>query len=246
MERLDQALLTRGLAESRSKAKAAIEAGAVTVNGKSVLKPAFSVEDGDEVSVATEQVCPYVSRGGLKLEHALNAFKISPNGKTAIDVGSSTGGFTDCLLQRGAIRVYAVDSGRMQLAEKLTEDPRVTVMEKYNARFLKREDFDILPELAVMDVSFISQALLHEPLCNILKTGADFITLIKPQFECGRAALNKKGIVKDEKERLFAIEKVCKSAESYGFLHIATVKSPISGGDGNIEYLAHFRKMCGT
>ena len=246
MERLDQALLTRGLAESRSKAKAAIEAGAVTVNGKSVLKPAFSVEDSDEVSVATEQICPYVSRGGLKLEYALDAFKISPNGKTAIDVGASTGGFTDCLLQRGALRVYAVDSGRMQLAEKLLYDPRVTAMEKYNARYLKSEDFEVSPELAVMDVSFISQTLLHEPLCNILQTGADFITLIKPQFECGRAALNKKGIVKDEKERLFAIEKVCKSAESYGFLHIATVKSPISGGDGNIEYLAHFKKMRGT
>ena len=246
MERLDQALLTRGLAESRSKAKAAIEAGAVTVNGKPVLKPAFSVEDSDEVSVATEKVCPYVSRGGLKLEYALDAFKISPMGKTAIDVGASTGGFTDCLLQRGALRVFAVDSGRMQLSEKLLYDPRVIAMEKYNARYLKSEDFFISPELAVMDVSFISQTLIHEALSNILQAGADFITLVKPQFECGRASLNKKGIVKDEKERLVAIEKVSKSAKGFGFSHIATVKSPILGGDGNIEYLAHFKKTRDT
>jgi len=244
-ERLDQALFLRGMTQSRAKAKEAIEAGAVTVNGKLALKPSLPVQESDEITISPQLVCQYVGRGGLKLEYALDAFKVLPEGKIAVDIGASTGGFTDCLLQRGAFKVYAVDSGTMQLAEKLARDPRVTVMEKYNARFLSDKDFDESPDLAVMDVSFISQTLIHEPLFRLLKTGGELITLIKPQFEAGRSALNKKGIVKDEKDRNAAIEKVKASAEACGFSHLATVKSPILGGDGNIEYLAYFRKTRG-
>ena len=242
MERLDQAIFLRGLTQSRAKAKEAIASGAVTVNGKIASKPSMTVQESDEITVASTLVCQYVGRGGLKLEYALDFFKIDPEGKIAVDIGASTGGFTDCLLQRGASRVYAVDSGTMQLAEKLVRDPRVTVMEKYNARFLSAKDFDERPCLAVMDVSFISQTLIHGSLSRLLNIGGEFITLIKPQFEAGRSALNKKGIVKDEKDRKTAIEKVKESAEACGFSHIATVRSPISGGDGNIEYLAYFQK----
>lgn len=241
-ERLDQAMLLRGLTQSRAKAKEAIEAGAVTVNGRPIQKPSMPVRESDEITLSSALVCRYVGRGGLKLEYALDFFKVDPEGKIAVDIGASTGGFTDCLLQRGASRVYAVDSGTMQLAEKLVRDPRVTVMEKYNARFLSAADFDESPALAVMDVSFISQTLIHAPLARLLKIGGEFITLIKPQFEAGRSALTKKGIVKDEKDRKAAIEKVVASAEACGFSHIATVQSPIFGGDGNIEYLAYFQK----
>ena len=239
--RLDIYLNEAGLCQSRTEAKGFIVAGSVKVNGKSVTKPSFEVSDVDEVLV-DRSAKKYVSRGGFKLEAALDAFSIDVEGRSAIDVGASSGGFTDCLLKHGATRVIAVDSGAGQLVEVLRADERVLCIENYNARYMNPSDFSFKPSVAVMDVSFISATRIIPSVYNVLDNKADFVCLIKPQFEVGPSGVGKGGIVKDEKKRRLAVERVVSCAVSCGFSHIGLIESPIKGGDGNVEYLAHFRK----
>ena len=239
--RLDRCLYERGLVRSRTEAKNIIISGGVTVNGIAVNKPSLEVGDDDGVTLVGD-TCKYVSRGGYKLEGALEAFKISVEGRLALDVGASSGGFTDCLLQRGAVRVIAVDSGSGQMADTLRRDPRVTVIERYNARYMKAEELEFSPDLVVMDVSFISATLIIPAIYGVAAEGADFICLVKPQFEVGRSGIGKGGIVKDERLRREALDRVVDFAVSLGFTFRGYVVSPIKGGDGNIEFLAHFVK----
>ena len=240
-KRLDVLLVERLYAETRSKAQAIIMSGNVYVNGQKADKPGTSFEETVEIEVRGA-VCPYVSRGGLKLEKALRDFGVKPDGFVCSDSGASTGGFTDCLLRNGAKSVISLDSGSGQLVKELRCDPRVFVMENYNARYIDPIDLPYVPELAVMDVSFISATYIIPSLCQCLAPGADFICLIKPQFEAGKGKVGKGGIVKDEKVRRAAIEKVCDCASAVGFECLGVVKSGITGGDGNVEYLAHFKK----
>lgn len=238
--RLDVYLNENNMCESRKKASDCIKEGLVRVNGRVVIKPAFDVSEGDTVEIVGD-TCPYVGRGGYKLEGALKMFGVDVSGAVCIDVGSSTGGFTDCLLQHGASKVFAVDSGKDQLHERLRSDPRVVCMESCNARGLTPADIGQLCDVAVMDVSFISQTLLHEGVASVLKDGGLFISLIKPQFEVGKSGIGKNGIVKDEKIRRSACTKVVEKALEYGFVNVGIIDSPIAGGDGNREYLALFR-----
>lgn len=240
--RLDVFLVEKNLAESRTEAKRIILSGEVSVGGKLVNKPSFDVSENDSSVSVNSLSKKYASRGGFKLEGALSDFKIDVSGRLAIDIGASSGGFTDCLLQGGASHVISVDSGFGQIAEFLRKDERVTVIEKYNARYMKPEDFEYVPNLAVMDVSFISATYIIPSVYEILENGADFICLIKPQFEVGRSAIGKNGIVKDEKTRQSAIDKVTSFAKEIGFELLGVTLSAIEGGDGNKEYLAHFRK----
>ncbi len=239
--RLDLYLTTNGFADSRQRAKVLISENCVSVNGKIVIKASLDIGDNDIVNVTGDPI-GYVSRGALKLKAAVEAFEIDVNGKIAIDVGASTGGFTDFLLERGAKKVYAIDSGSSQLAQKLKEDVRVISMERYNARNLVKEDFPDNIELAVMDVSFISQTLIIPALVNVLKENSVFVSLIKPQFEAGRDAVGKGGIVKNPVSRAMAIRKVIDCAVANGLNFFGLVVSPIKGGDGNTEYLACFKK----
>lgn len=238
--RIDTFLSQKGELRSRTEAKNYVEKGLVTVNGRLVLKPSYEVSEDDDI-VVDKTGAKYVSRGGFKLEGAINHFNISPSGRRAIDIGASSGGFTDCLLKNGAKSVIAVDSGTNQLVEELRADSRVTVMENYNARYMKPSDFEYFPDFAVMDVSFISATLIIPALHYVLTDGADFICLIKPQFEVGREHIGKGGIVKDESARRLAIERVVSSATASGFEYVDLTVSSITGGDGNIEYLAYFR-----
>lgn len=240
--RLDVFLCENGYATSRTEAKKLILSGAVTVSGKVALKPALEVSN-DAVVTVDRSLQKYVSRGGIKLEAALVGFKVDPAGRLALDVGASSGGFTDCLLQNGAKHVIAVDSGTMQLVSSLREDKRVTSIENFNARYMKPSDLEYAPSLAVMDVSFISATYIMKPIYDCLSNEADFICLIKPQFEVGRANIGKGGIVKSEKARIDAVNKVINYALEVGFEYVAYVISPIEGGDGNTEYLAHFKKQ---
>ncbi|MBQ7333320.1 MAG: TlyA family RNA methyltransferase, partial [Clostridia bacterium] len=201
--RLDLYLSENGYAKSRTEAKNLITDGAVKVSGTVVTKPSLEVVLGAQIEI-TKEASKYVSRGGLKLEQALRVFGISPLGRLCIDIGASSGGFTDCLLQSGANHVIAVDSGTMQLVESLREDTRVTVRENFNARYMKPEDFEFTPSLAVMDVSFISATYIIKGIFDVLSEDSDFICLVKPQFEVGRKLLGKGGIVKSEKDRKFA------------------------------------------
>lgn len=237
--RIDLYLFQNGYAESRQKAKGLLEQGLVFVNGKPIAKASYDVAETDSVSVTGEGL-RYVGRGGLKLEGALKAFSFDPCGMVAIDIGASTGGFTDCLLQNGVKKVYAIDSGSNQLHTKLKEDKRVISLENCNAKNLSEE---LIPEkvtLAVMDLSFISQTLVYSALTNILHQNAVLISLIKPQFEAGRKAVNKNGIVKDKKQHVAVIESIIRTAATYQLYCEAISVSPITGGDGNIEYLAKF------
>ena len=237
--RLDLYLFQNGLSESRQKAKGLIDDSLVTVNGKIVTKSSFDVSGDDTVKLLGKGLA-YVGRGGLKLEGALTAFALDPKDLTAIDVGASTGGFTDCLLQNGAKKVYAVDSGSDQLHPKLRRDERVVCIENFNAKNLNRE---IIPEnidLAVMDLSFISQTYIYPSLVTLLSVGASVITLIKPQFEAGKAAIGKNGIVKDKKIHEKVIENILYEAKKHELYCEKLTVSPITGGDGNIEYLALF------
>lgn len=238
--RLDEYLAVSALAPSRSRAKALIVSGAVTVNGKIVRKPAFSVSEEDSVTVSSP--FRYVSRGGEKLAAALAAFSVSCEGRVVLDVGASSGGFTDCARQNGAVLVYAVENGHGQLAESLLSDPAVISMEHYNARCLRRTDFSPIPTLAVMDVSFISQTLILPALAEVLPAGGELISLIKPQFEAGRSAVGRGGIVRREEDRRAAIARVVTSAGACGFSHRGVIVSPILGGDGNVEFLSYFVK----
>ena len=241
--RIDTYLADSGLLASRTEAKRYIEAGLVSVDGITVSKPSFDVDGKESAITVSRPEQSFVGRGGVKLSAAIEAFGISVQGKRCLDVGASSGGFTDCLLQNGAEHVIAVDSGRDQLVEKLRHDPRVTSIEGYNARYMKPSDLRYSPELAVMDVSFISATYIIPSLSACLGAGADFILLIKPQFEVGRDGLGKGGIVKQEKARLLAIDKVTSCAQGFGFKVLGVMESPIHGGDGNIEYLAHLIRL---
>ena len=239
--RLDLYLADNALVDSRTDAKNFILAGAVSVDGKVIKKPAFDVSGSEDISV-DKTGKRFVSRGGLKLEGALDSFNIDVSGAMAIDVGASSGGFTDCLLKRGTAHVIAVDSGSGQMVESLRCDPRVTVVENFNARYMSADDFEYTPDLAVMDVSFISAKLIIPAVAGVIKPNGKFICLIKPQFEVGRGGLNKKGIVKNDALRKSAVNDVVDFATHCGFELKGLIESPIVGGDGNVEYLAHFEK----
>ncbi|WP_404403708.1 TlyA family RNA methyltransferase [Jeotgalibacillus malaysiensis] len=240
-QRVDILLVDQGLAETREKAKRAIMAGLVFHNETRLDKPGEKIPE-DAVLTVKGKVMPYVSRGGLKLEKALKEFNIDVQGKCMIDVGSSTGGFTDCALQNGARQSYAVDVGYNQLAWKLRQDPRVIVMERTNFRYLTPEDLkEGLPDFASIDVSFISLRIILPVLRTLLKPGSDVLALVKPQFEAGREQVGKKGIVRDKKVHLEVVNKISTFASETGYDVLAASYSPITGGDGNIEFLFHLR-----
>ena len=254
--RADLYLVEHGYAASRTLAQKLISEGSVTVDGRPLKKPSEDISDAaHEVVVAETATTRYVGRGGLKLEAALAAFPVSVCGTTVADIGASTGGFTDCLLQNGASRVFAVDAGHGQLHPRLAVDPRVRSMEGVNARYLSPvdlartepaqagENFDGRVDGCVMDVSFISQTLLHPAVANLLLPGGWFISLIKPQFELDGSALGKGGVVKSEKQRRAAVDRVLASAAACGLQLGRVIDSPIEGGDGNREYLAYFIKQ---
>jgi 23S rRNA (cytidine1920-2'-O)/16S rRNA (cytidine1409-2'-O)-methyltransferase len=238
--RLDQLVFERGLAESREKAQRLIMAGAVELGGVVASKAGLKVRRDMVVSLKQEE--KYVGRGGFKLEHALAHFGVSPAGKICLDVGASTGGFTDCLLQHGASRVHAVDVGHSQLHWRLRQDPRVVVYEGLNARLLQPGDLPPPLHLAVADVSFISLTLILPPVFALLEADAEFMVLIKPQFELARELVGRGGVVRDEEVQLSAVEKIRQFVESQttwrwgGF-----TPSPIVGAKGNREFLAHLK-----
>lgn len=239
--RLDKYITDRGFAESRTRAEKLIVSGRVKLDGRVRQKPSFDVDDATEHTVEIEFTERYVSRGGYKLEGALDKFDIDVGGLEIIDVGASTGGFTDCLLQRGAKGVLALDAGHDQLHPTVKQDERVRCIEGYNARNISSSDVGVF-DGAVMDVSFISQTLIIPSLVEVINDGGFFISLIKPQFEAGRAALGKGGIVKNEEDRIGAIKKVCLCAHNAGLCLMGLTRSSIEGGDGNVEYLAYFKK----
>jgi len=234
--RLDAYLAENQKARSRTHAAALIKDGCVSVNGKTAAKSSMDVTEADEITVIQPEVA-YVSRGGLKLHGALEALALDVSGLVCADIGASTGGFTDCLLSRGASHVTAVDSGSGQLAQSLRTDPRVTNLENCNARYMTAETVGGRKDLVVSDVSFISQTLLIPAIAAILKPDGTYICLVKPQFECGREALNKNGIVRDKKFHLAALRKVFGSLAENGFVPKAVLRSSIQGGDGNTEFL---------
>ena len=240
--RIDVFLSKEGLVASRTEAKRLIDEGAVTVNGILVKKPSFEIDGSEDIALDKSKK-EFVSRGGLKLKEAISRFKINVDGKLCLDVGASSGGFTDCLLQHGAKHVIAVDSGSGQLADSVRSDPRVTDIENYNARYMKSADLEYVPEIAVMDVSFISATYIIPSVFDVPSDGGEFICLIKPQFEVGRSGIGKGGIVKDSKVRDSAVKKVVDFAVDAGFCVKGIIQSPIKGGDGNIEFLAHFVKQ---
>ena len=243
--RLDRELTERKLFASRAKAAEAIAAGRVRVNGQPVTKNAYPVSGSYAIEVdPVPETNSYVSRAGLKLAAALDAFAVSPAGKTVLDVGASTGGFTDCLLRRGAKKVYAVDVGTGQLDPSIRSDPRVVSMEQPNARYLTADLFPVLPDMAVMDVSFISQSLIYPSLSALLPKGGWLISLIKPQFEAGPEQVGKNGIVRDPDGRKFKkiLDRLSSQAAAEGLTLLQWTDSPIAGGDGNREYLALFQK----
>ncbi len=237
--RADLYLTAGQYAASRQQAKRLIEEGCVSIDGKRLKKPAEEISDGEH-QVEITNTLAYVSRGGWKLEAALDAFLPEICGKTAIDIGASTGGFTDCLLQRGASHVWAIDSGEGQLAPSLRGDSRVTSMEHCNARYLTSESIGCLVDLIVMDVSFISATYLIPLFSMLLAPQGDAVCLIKPQFEVGRTHIAKGGIVKDPRAHRMAIEKVLSCGKENGLTPIGLIPSPIKGGDGNREFLVHF------
>ena len=240
MTRLDVLLVEKGIASSRENAKRLIESGKVKVNGVSVMKCSKTF---DESAVIEAEQDKYVSRGAYKLERALDAFGISVEGKRFMDCSASTGSFTDCLLQRGAEKVWAVDVGTSQLAQRLKDDERVVSMEQTNIRYMQRKCWMEDIYAAVMDLSFISLTLILERLFEILNENAIYIALIKPQFDAGKEHLNKNGIVRDKRVHADVIEKICSCVKKNGRVVKGLTYSPISGGDGNIEYLVCFGKF---
>lgn len=242
-ERLDVLLVERGLAETREKAKRSIMAGLVYTNEERLDKPGEKVKI-DIPLVIKGNVLPYVSRGGLKLEKALKVFDVDVKDKIMLDIGASTGGFTDCALQNGAKMSYALDVGYNQLAWKLRQDERVVVMERTNFRYVTPQDLvGAMPNFATIDVSFISLKLILPVLKTLLVPESDIVALVKPQFEAGREQVGKKGIVRDEKVHLQVVNKIVDFSLEQGFNAINLSFSPITGGDGNIEYLLHLRWM---
>ena len=240
-ERLDVLLVKRNLAESREKAKAVIMSGNVFVEGQREDKAGAAFPEDVSIEVKGHAL-PYVSRGGLKLEKAMKQFDVSVEGKVCTDVGSSTGGFTDCMLQNGAKRVYAIDVGRGQLAWKLRQDERVICMEKTNIRYVQPEDLGEPIDFSSIDVSFISLTKVLLPIRNYLREKGQIAALIKPQFEAGREKVGKKGVVREKSTHVEVIEMVIDYALSIGFDVLNLEFSPIRGPEGNIEYLIHLEK----
>lgn len=236
-ERLDVLLVNKGFSESREKAKRTIMAGIVYVNGEKEDKAGTTFDPEVEIEVRGN-VLPYVSRGGLKLEKAIKEFGVSCEGKVCLDIGASTGGFTDCMLQNGAVKVFAIDVGHGQLDWKLRNDERVVCMEKTNIRYVKPEDLGELASLVSIDVSFISLHLVLPVVKTLIKDDCQVVCLIKPQFEAGRDQVGKKGVVRDKKVHIEVIEKTLSFAYSIGFELKGLTFSPIKGPEGNIEYLA--------
>ena len=240
-ERLDVLLVNRGMFESRAKAQAAVMAGQVLVNEQKIDKPGTPVAPEVTIRLLGNKL-PYVSRGGLKLEKALQIFPISVEGKVVADIGASTGGFTDCALQNGAAKVYAIDVGYGQLDWKLRSDPRVVCLERTNARYLDHEQIPDELDFASIDVSFISLKLIFPALYGLLRQGGEIACLIKPQFEAGREKVGKKGVVRDPKVHLEVLESFLNHAKDNHFTVLGITYSPIRGPEGNIEYLGYLRK----
>jgi 23S rRNA (cytidine1920-2'-O)/16S rRNA (cytidine1409-2'-O)-methyltransferase len=247
--RLDKLVVERGLAPSRERAQALVIAGRVLVNEQKVEKPGASVPPDAALRVLGDDL-RYVGRGGLKLERALEHWKIELTGRTCVDVGASTGGFTDCMLQHGAARVIAIDTGYGQIAMRLRDDPRVRLLEKTNARYLKREDVSESADFVAMDVSFISATLVLPAVVESVESAAsresvrrlEAVVLVKPQFEVGRELVGKGGIVRDEAAQKAAVDKVRAAMECLGFGGLEAIESPILGSEGNREFLLHGRK----
>ncbi|TKD70056.1 TlyA family RNA methyltransferase [Pseudalkalibacillus hwajinpoensis] len=238
-ERLDVILVNRGLIDTREKAKRAIMAGLVFSETERMDKPGMKVNEDITLQIKGDTL-RYVGRGGLKLEKAIEVFSLEPENKVVLDIGSSTGGFTDCALQNGATLVYALDVGYNQLAWKLRVDDRVVVKERTNFRYSVKEDFDKgLPDLATIDVSFISLKLILPVLKGVLKENGEVVALVKPQFEAGRGEVGKKGIVRDKKVHLRVLKEMMNFATREGYQINGLSYSPITGGEGNIEFLLH-------
>jgi 23S rRNA (cytidine1920-2'-O)/16S rRNA (cytidine1409-2'-O)-methyltransferase len=242
-ERIDKLLVERGLADSRTKAQALVMAGVVLVNEKRIEKPSQEFLPTDKIRIkGKSDEIKYVGRGGLKLEKALQEFHIQPSEYICLDVGASTGGFTDCLLQHGAKKVVAVDVGTNQLVWKLRNDERVEARENVNARYLKAEDFNDKFDLIVMDVSFISVTKILPALKDLLAENGRMIVLIKPQFEVGKGEVGKGGIVKEAEKHTQVIDKINAFAGETGLINKGLIDSPILGADGNKEFLAFYCK----
>ena len=244
-DRLDVLLVSRGLAETRTKAQAIIMSGDVYVGGQKADKPGMSYEDTVEIEVRG-QACPYVSRGGLKLEKALRDFGVDPTGYVCSDSGASTGGFTDCLLQQGAAKVFAIDVGYGQLAWKIRQDPRVVCMERTNIRYVQPEDLGEPLDLSVVDVSFISLKIVLPAIARLLKPTGQVLCLIKPQFEAGKEKVGKKGVVRDPAVHQEVLEHFVALADELGFTIRNLTFSPVKGPEGNIEFLGHLSREAGT
>ena len=240
-KRLDLLMVERALAPSREKAKAYIMSGDVYVDGQKEDKAGTMFKETVKIEVRGNTL-PYVSRGGLKLEKAMNNFGVSLDGKVCMDVGASTGGFTDCMLQNGAKKVYSVDVGYGQFAWKLRQDPRVVCMEKTNIRYVTPQDIDDVLDFASVDVSFISLTKVLGPARELLADDGEMVCLIKPQFEAGREKVGKKGVVRDKAVHLEVVERIVTFALEHGFSVHHLSYSPIKGPEGNIEYLVHLKK----
>jgi 23S rRNA (cytidine1920-2'-O)/16S rRNA (cytidine1409-2'-O)-methyltransferase len=238
--RLDQLVVEKGLAPSRERARSIIMAGHITVDGQPVTKAGAQVEHEADVTLLAPDH-PYVGRGGLKLAHALDTFRIDVAGREGLDIGASTGGFTDVLLQRGATRVVALDVGHGQIDWTLRQDPRVVVIENFNARHLTPADLPGPADIVVIDVSFISLRQILPVVPPVVRPGADVIALVKPQFEAGRAEV-RKGVIRDEAVHARVTDEVAAAAAEVGLARVASTPSPITGQKGNVEFLLHFRQ----
>lgn len=239
--RLDSAVFELGISESREKAKALIMAGQIYVNGMKAIKPGVTVNSTDKIELKGNTL-PYVSRGGLKLEKAMKVFPINLDKKVCMDIGASTGGFTDCMLQNGAVKVYSIDVGYGQLAWKLRSDSRVVNLERTNFRYVTHEQIPEDIDFASIDVSFISLKLIFPALMPLLKSDGECVCLVKPQFEAGKDKVGKKGVVREKSTHIEVIENVISYASDNGFSVLNLDFSPVKGPEGNIEYLLYIKK----
>lgn len=240
--RLDVELVRRGLVPSQTRAAEVIDAGLVLVGGAPASTAARRVDGGEAIALLDAEPRAYVSRGGFKLAEGLDAFSVEVPGREAVDVGASTGGFTDCLLQRGAAHVYAIDAGSSQLAWSLRQDDRVTVMERVNVRDVDAAALEPRPDLCVADLSFVSLQTVASDLVALTTTTADFVLLVKPQYEAGRARVGPGGIVRDPEVHAAVLREVVSGLDTAGLGVIAVTPSPIRGADGNVEFLVHARR----
>ena len=240
-ERLDKIMVDTGLVKSRERARALIMEGAVLVNGAPVTKAGAMINPDSPITLKSADI-PYVSRGGLKLKAAIDFFNVDLKDKTAIDVGSSTGGFTDCMLQMGAKKIYCIDVGYGQIAWSLRNDPRVILLERTNIRHLERERIPDIIDIATIDVSFISLTKVIPKVLEFLKENGEILALVKPQFEVGKGEVGKGGIVREEEKRLAAVASVRAEIETAGLHAVGVFESPVAGQKGNIEYFLYLKK----